>query len=718
MAGNKFAAFMDLVSKDEASEETYSGGPSSGVVSTPLFRGNAGPGYWVHPDTADPIHVTLESGGEASGEVLRLSPTALWFVPSSDAGFRMNGSIRFYLGRGQESIGPLTGKVIPLSARSTRPCVGLQLSDVPLEAGRRMVRWLGELLQSGRAEVAHTPSPVLEEISNPKRIVAVMTALAGVGNTAVLGWGGGRVQASVLRVDSAAGRVYWKTDGPLTSFAEAPYRIDVVGYNSVYRLIFAGAALLDGQLVTPLPVEIRRVRHRWFRRGPVRGTLRIRYQHPLWGEMPVVSREVRDISFGGLCFATDPTEDLVFPGLHIPDLELVTPSGEVIHLAAEVRNILPGKEGEALYACGVSVSRRTPEDEQRWVRLVSEMLYTTTRTSENMTEPLWDLFRDSGYFNLAGKTTEKFTELKRGFGEVGRRGAEASDLFCQAVWPSERGVEATVSFLKAYHTTWMGHQLAKRPGKPPAGVVDPGQMLRDVYLRTFEHAQSDPAVRWVVCYVEPSVPWIQRSHLDFAYANVRTRNALAAPIRMMNVRAAELSGLGDGGLDIGYATEGEEEILTAAIRRIRPNSYVEALDFVSSRLSLGGVRQQWQGVGLERGRRILVARKDRVPIAAVVVEIGEVGTNLFRLLDSTRLFSLAPEGSSAFVALMDAARRWFHERGRSSFLFLHEDDDWSYVDAARLEPESEPYLWIISSALIPDFLEHVCELTSRRRAAS
>src|SRR6185369_13237615 len=102
----------------------------------------------------------------------------------------------------------------------------------------------------------------------------------------------------------------------------------------------------------------------------------------------------------------------------------------------------------------------------------------------------WDLFESSGYFNLAGKQPEDFGELRQSFFRLGKRAPEMPQLICQAVWPSSRGIEGTVSFTKTYSTSWMGHQLAKRNGSPPPSASDAGQILRDVYTRTFEHPQA------------------------------------------------------------------------------------------------------------------------------------------------------------------------------------------------------------------------------------
>jgi hypothetical protein len=191
--------------------------------------------------------------------------------------------------------------------------------------------------------------------------------------------------------------------------------------------------------------------------------------------------------------------------------------------------------------------------------------------------------------------------------------------------------------------------------------------------------------------------------------------SLVLPLRMMTADCGEPSGQPVGDLEIGAATIGEKYLLAGELARTRPACYVEALDFTRERLELWNVTRAWQGAGLERERRILVARRDGVPIAALVLELGHPGTNLMRLLDAARLFPLAPEGREAYVALLDEARRWYALRGRTSFVYLCEDDG-DYARAARLndDPSARPCLWIISASLVPEFLEHLHEQSVKR----
>jgi hypothetical protein len=170
------------------------------------------------------------------------------------------------------------------------------------------------------------------------------------------------------------------------------------------------------------------------------------------------------------------------------------------------------------------------------------------------------------------------------------------------------------------------------------------------------------------------------------------------------------------GFEIGPPTREEKALLAAEVARTRPPSYIDALDLTPERLDMAEAANTWQNFGLQRERQFLVARRGGEPMAILILEVGQPGTNLFRLLDATRLFPLAPNGKEAYVALLDEARRWYARRGGDTFLYLREDGDNSYAETARLHDsdEAEPYLWIISSKLVPDFLEYLSELTVGR----
>lgn len=682
--------------------------PSSGLANLTLFRGGSGPGFWLQSG----VRLVFEDLSLPPCEIVRLSPEALWFLPEGTVPTTIK-LLRVTLCYQGRKIGPLRGRIVHLGQRTERPCVGLRLVDLSMDSGREILTLLHDMVRLGQAEVGFQLSPILEQITNLERINAIMGALTGVPSEVVTLSNGRQVRLQIEEADIEKPGVTWSVLGdPGPRLKSGPLTLEISGYNSVYRLYLPSIADVEGQAISPQPTKMERLRYRFFRRGVVRSHHRVEFRHPVWRDV-YIDADVRDVSFGGISFATSRDDDLLFPGLVIPYLEVKTAEGKTIGLRGQVRSVA-SIEGEDV--CGMSVMAYWPEEgEGDWMRLASETLYPTTRTSEDLTDELWQLFDDSGYFKLAGKTPEQFSDLKKGFIDIGKRAAKVPRLICQAVWPSTRGVEASVSFLKAYQTSWMGHQLAKRPGRPPAEVPGPGQIMRDIYMRAFEHPQADPDFDWMIGYIEPHVPWMNKAHIEFARKYVSSGHSLVMPLNMLSAQCGDPSGTSDGGLEMGPATADELAHLSQFIAETKPRSYYESLDFNPERIGFEEVDQQWGNAGFERHRAIYTARRGGVPLASMVMETGELGTNMFQLLDSVRIFPLCEEGYDTYVPLLDEARRWYGARNRTSFLYFREDDDLSYNDTAKLHQVSEACFWIISSSILPDFLEHVCELTGRRR---
>ncbi|PTL80463.1 PilZ domain-containing protein [Vitiosangium sp. GDMCC 1.1324] len=663
-------------------------------------------GYSLHDSSG--IQVVLPEQGMVLGRATLLSPAAVWTQPGfAPAPLSHERMLRVCLDTGGTSLGPFKGEARWSDAGGRGSALGIQLVGVSSAQGRQILSLLEDALRQGSAEPEASPLPVQEEISDGERIESILTAISAMRNRGVLRRPGRTVRVALERLDSERGLVHWRCTEPGAGWGEAPYELELVGYNSAYRMRLEAASVDGDRMVTRLPEQLWRVRHRFHRRIPAPAGLRARFDHPMWRDLGRREREVVDLSFTGLGLSIDPG-DLVFPGLFLT-LELEMADGECIYLSGEVRHVSFARE-DGRRLCGLEVRPRTERDAALWKRFVSQSLCPSTRTSETLLEPLWDLYDASGYFSLAGRSTEQFDELRRSFIDLGRRAGELPQLFCQTVWPSERGVEASLSSLKAYRHSWLIHQLGRRPGKPANLPPVPGQILRDTYQRTLEHAQGDSDFRWMVAYCESTVPWMYRTHVRFAQRLQDSGQTLVMGLRMMDAECNEPSGLPTGDLDIGPASIGEKYLLAREIARTRPAAYVESLDFTRERLEMWGISRTWQGEGLERERKIFVARRQGLPLAALVVELGHPGTNLFRLLDSARLFPLAPQGRHAYVALLDEARRWFAQRGRTAFVYLCEDDG-AYAQAARLhdDPSAQPCLWIISASLIPEFLEHINE---------
>lgn len=669
-------------------------------------RDEAGAGYELLPGI---LHVRLESG-ERLGTGLRLNATTVWFEPLPETQVPYGRSSRVMLETPEGTFGPFDSMLGIESLRDDVHAVA-RLRDVPLAEGRRLVAFMLVAETRGQAAPVRPMAAVQTFITDPVRIRVVVESLANRIAGAVLTCRGASVEARLTAFDERRNTLFWVVSNPeQTGLLQGDVTVEVAGYNCVYQMRFTSVTRAAYGVITKVPDRVDYSRYRRYRRAAIAGAVSVRFAHPLWPEIPRFERPLLDVSFGGIAFTTDPLNDALYVGLRVDDIEIRTGADSVIHLRGTVRSLLSAPDGTM--TCGMSVEPREPEKGEAWPELVMGALNQTTAPGDDHVDKLWELYKESGYFNLSGKAPREFEALSQSFRSLVERTRSRPWLAYNSVWPSERRIEASVSTLKLYSRTWMLHQLAKR--KATQGDPRARHILRDIYLRAFEYMQTDPRCEWVLSYAESHVRWVQGSHIAFAEHFAATGAATASPFRLMEVGSTEAATQGtQGRYEFGAATQEERESILHALHAILPQPYIEAVDLVPDRFDLASVTKQWADAGLRRARSIWVARDESEPVAAAILEMGETGTNLFRLTDSLRLVSLVPGGEDAFLGLIERAKTWFLSHGKDSFVYFCEHPDTSHLEKARLRDLGEGVVWVIRSDLIPDFLELVCELTSQ-----
>jgi hypothetical protein len=660
--------------------------------------------------------VAVEGGElDVSGRLVQLSLEHLTLRLTRPTHLRPGQTANVVVGVGEPWMTALEAEVVAAAGDSETEG-GLELSlrfvAPPLAMGRRIVSLLEGLRDEGKL-VSPQARPIWKEhIGREDRIARIFDALAarrcrGVARTA----DGEQVELTAAFFDRYEGRMAWEVSRGLP---RTPFVMEVFGYSSVLHFDVEQVEYASGVWTMPLPREVVRYRHRWLRRAAVWGECEVRFSHPLWPQLRV-GRQVLDVSYEGLAFCTEPGEDLVYPGLKLPELEVVREGHAPVRLRAEVRNVQRTEHGQR---CGLTVVPASPEEALGWWSLVEELSHPGTRVAGNWHQGTWELFERSGYFRLSGKTPEAFRRLQAEYGEAYARLEGRRQLGCRVVRPlPQGGVEASLSWLKPYSGCWLGHQLARQASKGDGARTTAREALRDIYMRGLEPTLMDPEVKWFLAYCEANVRWVRFTVFDFGEWYESTGRTCLLPFRFMEGRTEPGRALPEG-YTLGEPTEAERQALFARLRALRPVAYQEALDLVPERFDLAATRRQWQEAGLERERGVMVARKDGRALAVGILETAHPGLNLFHVLDGIRMVPLvdesSPEAQEAQEALLVGAAEWYRQRGRAVFVHYVETEHVAYTERAGLEDLGEGRMFIMSTQLLPEFLEHLCEATTPR----
>jgi hypothetical protein len=550
---------------------------------------------------------------------------------------------------------------------------------------------------------------VIEEISANARIKSILESLFRNRATGSLQPSKGpSLSISAEALGSGRGELLFRVDD---SPGPPPYQLRLSGYSSIFHFEAPAGNWLDQTLAIPLPTRLVRLRTRRQRRRPAPQDARIAFEPGQWPSQPL-RLELHELSPLGLSFwLPSQLDERPAPGTRFA-AALEVPGHPPAPLAGEIRSLALVR-GRPL--CGATFCDGDEEQMLMLRALLLPTLHPRVRTAGEMAEQVWDLYHRSGFFHLSGQTPERFAKLRSRFVHAARRLDTAPQLGFNAVRPSARGVEASLSQLKFYSGSWLGHQLAKLESSPDIGEAR--LILREIYLGTYERLQFHPDVRWLLGYCKSDIRWMQRAHIEFVERHQQTGLACSFPFWL--TECATEPGAAPNP-DVGVATAGQTAQLLEAIARARPWAYVEALDFVPDRFALAPVRREWGDAGFRRERETLVLRRDGQALAAAVLESTDAWVNLFHLLDSVRLFSLVDDADvvTLFAPLLQAARSWYYARGKSTFTCIWEEPKLEPATRLGLSNLGEGRLFVLSSDLLPDWLEHVWEITAPRQQES
>jgi hypothetical protein len=669
-------------------------------------------GYRMGPGLA--AVASVEGERYPAGRLVQLSPENLTVCLRMPSALKPGQRANVVLGVGEKTTA-LWAEVMDIQRAAPEALSELSLRFLapPLAQGRHIVSMLEGWRDQGQLEAPPTSPIWKERITRADRIGRIFEALTarrcrGMARSAL-----GDVELAAALFDKYDARVAWEVRGGV--LPSGPFSLEVYGFSSVLHFEVPGGAVYeDGLWSVPLPTELVRYRHRRLRRAPAWGGCTARFAHPLWPQVRV-ERELMDISYEGLSFSTEPGEDLLYPGLELPEMEVGLPGREPVVVRAEVRNITGTAVGRR---CGMKVEARG-ENSQAWRGLVEELSHPNTRVSGAWDQGTWNLYERSGYFRLSGKTPADFERMKAEYHDAHARLEKKPRVGYRVVRPVPQSetVEASLSWLKPYSGSWMAHHLARHL---PAGERCRGtarEALRDIYLRGFEPAQTDPEIKWFLAYCEANVRWVRFTAIDFAEWYQHTGQACVLPFHLMEADARRAWVMPEG-FTLGEPTAEEKGVMFERLERTRPVAYRESLDLVPERFELGGLKRQWSDARLERERHVLVARKDGRAVAVGIMEAAHAGLNLFHVLNGLRIIPLVdaslPEAQEAMLALLAGAAGWYRARGLDVFIHYVEEEHRDYLQQAKLTDLGEGRIWILSAHLLPDFIEHLCEATTPR----
>jgi hypothetical protein len=641
--------------------------------------------------------------GQLCGRVVCMSPQRA-IVVIEQQGPHFIGELRF----------PAASKLAPIAAEQVGEgwrhtsgdyVVEIVLAEGSFDDSRALLGWLRECVARGDAMPPQTSHVEIERIDDPERIKRVLAMLHGDNAKAtVRGTGPDALQGVPLRAsfDRRAGLlVEWDRARPLAP----PLHVSARGYDSLFELVWP-----DSVSFKALPAEIVRVRRRQERRAEAPRRAQVRFSPPHQPELQV-TRALLDMSIGGLGFTTDTVADGLYPGLALR-VTVGWKAGLQFEFDAIVRHCTRAGGGSP-DICGLSLLPVDADTEAGWHEQITTLLHPRTRTAPAARE-LWDLYCESGYFELSDKTSDEFEPLRRAFDGACTKLAGHPEVGAHfGLWELGR-LEVAASQIEAWSGSWLLFQVARTGEQRPLSAAD-DDVLRDLYIHAYEHVQRQPEARYLLTYVQDVARFSRLCQYDFGVRRAAEHLASVTSFRAVEITTAlaEQPSNSDPSVEITVASAKERGQSARWVAKHRPGHYRRATGLDTLDFELGTIVERWAGAGFDRGREVLVARTAAGPVAALVLEAADDGLHLFRLLDVARLIPLADgDPHTHLPALIDAARRWYASRGKRAFVYFEEQDPTCEPTLAGSTDLGLAYAIAIPVESLPELLEHIYEITA------
>ena len=494
------------------------------------------------------------------------------------------------------------------------------------------------------------------------------------------------------------------------------YTFSFSGHNSIN--IFNSFILQskNGKIHITIPLSIHQTGFRQSERISVgSGKMLLHFHHP---RLPGVklTKSVIDISGFGLSFPFDPKNDLLFPGEKIEKILLELPKFN-IQANAIIRSIRTSK---GLTSCGIEIlgfpNRKHAE---HWGEFVFHYSHPRLQLGQKrMVEDAWLSLSSSGYLDYINP--KLYDYLKNKFIVSWQTQAVNTHLSRFFVYYDKtKKPIGTMAVNILYPGTWLVHNMGidkeKRKGKKNQKNI----IARDIYKGIIFLLNHLNKTDYFVLYVESNKPWTinlyaeflknYANHDDFIYDRYHVFKCTSLKETSKMLKCQKVNGI-----EVVEQTSELLEILQNYLKKELPKIEFEAFCYGESLITFKKFSKECDLYNYERHRIIYFALQNNIPKAALVVESGPDGMNLYSLFNRCWFFFLEPDAAEdkyIIVQLINQALLFYNKISQKEFMLLINTDKnrKSMFEKLGFDYKLDVMRWLSSCSILPAYLNYIEE---------
>ncbi len=432
------------------------------------------------------------------------------------------------------------------------------------------------------------------------------------------------------------------------------------------------------------------------------------FQHPFTGKM--FNRKVLDISGSGVAVEEAEESAALLPGMIIPKLQVGFAGGLTLTCRAQVvYRKLSGKNNTGnLVKCGIAIIDISPLDHMKLLAILSQAENKNSYIDNKIDiDASWDFFFKAGSIKPAEYAVLKAD--KENIKNTYKKLYDCNpDLARHFIYQTNDTIKGHMAMVRFYENSWLIHHEAA--GSP---IIEArlGVLNRIAQFIHDSHRFSSIHMDFVMNYFDKGNKF---SDLVFK----------GAASKINDPKGCSLDSFGYFRYRESYADMkrlSEPWRLTKTLPQDLmelKNSYhigskglmLEALDLLPDRNQGRGLSEEYQKLGLTRGKYLLSLRKADVLKAVILINVSDIGLTLSNMTSCIKVFVPDQEYLPQEI-LYSALSRILAKVGRSEIpvlLFPYE-----YAIQQSIAIEKEYYLWILNTQYSDQFFSHIKQLVKK-----
>ena len=368
--------------------------------------------------------------------------------------------------------------------------------------------------------------------------------------------------------------------------------------------------------------------------------------------------------------------------------------------------------------CGVElVDFAGREDRHRWHRFVFRHTHPDLRDSHGRAATAWNVLEASKYIDLWSPPLHR-ERIRHQF--LRSWDAPANEVGHKMMLHKDRTAVGVAAGSVAYPGTWILHHLGIAPGGEGRDAQQAMQHASELITGLLYRLRDMADLEHFVIYAERGKRWNDRLYGDFAARYADEDKLLCTPSRVYRR-------LTDTALPAAISDELEIEVqlstpallakLARHLRQVLPAAELRAYALDEQRIDLASFSSECARHGYERTREVFFAFEKAEPVAAMLVETGSEGVNVFGLLNACRMFWLGPPPANAAairLRLLRDAVTYYRAAGKKSFLVFQDEHESAYPIPTTFgfEPISPALRLLAHRDVIPAWVAYLTDLLS------